>query len=405
MVHFLLSYLILQTVLFAVYKLLLNRTTLISLKRIFLLAVPVVPFFIWKIGETMQIESSWIPKDSFILPETLVSKVTENTLQYSAFDLFGGISLLALIYVFVTIISLSFRIFRYVLVLRTIRKIKREGKYIAEHQCYQSSESGSFSFFNFIHLSEKLSESDIPYVLKHERTHKIKWHSLDNLYYQLVLSAVWFSPFHWWANRELKMIHEYEADREVCKAMNVRNYVRSLLSECFETFPPVLVNPFFKNKNSVVMRIKLMNEGKTPSLRRKLLIGVVFSMFVVLGVVGCATETSDKTEVSESSSNDASTEVIQPSFGDNAGALTDYIIQNFKYPEKAYDNKVEGKVFVKFIVKSNGKVSNIEIMKSADPELDEAASNLVSLMPDWNPGTKNGVPTDMEMVLPINFKI
>jgi len=405
MIYFLFPYLILQLVLFGVYQLLLRGTSLIRLKRIFLLLLPIVPIFIWKIGSLIKLESSLISKVVTVLPEALVSKVSENGMELGTSDFLGGVSLFVMIYTFVSLISCSLRIVRYVVVLRTINRIKRKGHYNPKFRYYQSAESGSFSFFNFIHLSENLSESDVPFVLKHERTHMFKGHSVDNLYYQLVLSAVWFSPFHWWANRELKMIHEYEADREVCKTMNVRNYVRSLLSECFETFPPVLVNPFFKNKNSVVMRIKLMNEGKSPSLKRKFLIGAVLSMFIVVGVAGCATEGSDKTEVKENSSIEESTKVIQPSFGDKSSALADYIIQNFKYPDKAYENRVEGKVFVKFIVMSNGKVSNVEIMKSVDTELDEAASNLVSLMPNWNPGTKNGVPTDMEMILPIQFKI
>ncbi|MFI5204754.1 MAG: energy transducer TonB, partial [Flavobacteriales bacterium] len=37
-------------------------------------------------------------------------------------------------------------------------------------------------------------------------------------------------------------------------------------------------------------------------------------------------------------------------------------------------------------------------------DCDNEAIRVVSLMPNWKPGTKNGKPADVEMTLPIAFK-
>src|ERR1051325_8842714 len=49
------------------------------------------------------------------------------------------------------------------------------------------------------------------------------------------------------------------------------------------------------------------------------------------------------------------------------------------------NNKIEGAVFVRFIIEVDGKISNVEIAKGADQKLNEAAMECVKKMPDWKP--------------------
>jgi len=87
--------------------------------------------------------------------------------------------------------------------------------------------------------------------------------------------------------------------------------------------------------------------------------------------------------------------------------LYEYVANNLKYPEELKTRKIEGKVFVKFVITNNGLVAQASIQKSLHPAADKAALDLVNGMNDkvgkWTPGTKEGRPVTTDMVLPISF--
>jgi Gram-negative bacterial tonB protein. len=60
---------------------------------------------------------------------------------------------------------------------------------------------------------------------------------------------------------------------------------------------------------------------------------------------------------------------------------------------------------VTFIVTSKGKISTPKIKKSLHPLLDLEAIRLVSNMPDWQPGQQDGKPIDVQVMVPIDFKL
>jgi len=87
--------------------------------------------------------------------------------------------------------------------------------------------------------------------------------------------------------------------------------------------------------------------------------------------------------------------------------LNEYVANNLKYPEELKSKKIEGKVHVKFVVTNNGFVASTRIQKSLHPAADQAALDVVNGMNEkvgkWTPGTKEGRPVTMDMVLPISF--
>jgi TonB family protein len=82
-----------------------------------------------------------------------------------------------------------------------------------------------------------------------------------------------------------------------------------------------------------------------------------------------------------------------------------WLSQNIKYPAEAKDKKITGKVFVDFVVSSNGKVTGIKVNKPVHPLLDSEAIRVVSSMPDWKPGTQSGNPVDVSLRLPVEFNL
>ena len=96
---------------------------------------------------------------------------------------------------------------------------------------------------------------------------------------------------------------------------------------------------------------------------------------------------------------------VAPEFPGGINALVKFISDNLKYPTVCKEQKIQGKVLVKFTVKSDGSISNIRVTKSVDPYLDKEAVRVVKSMPRWIPGTQDGKPVNVEYTLPITFKL
>jgi TonB family protein len=82
-----------------------------------------------------------------------------------------------------------------------------------------------------------------------------------------------------------------------------------------------------------------------------------------------------------------------------------FISENIKYPEEAKKNGVQGKVFIEFIVKKDGSVSNVKCVRGIHPLCDEEAVRVISNSPSWEPGQQDGKSVNVRLVLPISFKM
>lgn len=94
-----------------------------------------------------------------------------------------------------------------------------------------------------------------------------------------------------------------------------------------------------------------------------------------------------------------------PAFPGGEEALAAYITRNGRYPKSAGKESVKfGKTTIEFIIEKNGCVSNAEItISSRNKRLDEEAVRLVSEMPLWSAGTKDGEPVRTLQRIDIEF--
>jgi protein TonB len=86
-------------------------------------------------------------------------------------------------------------------------------------------------------------------------------------------------------------------------------------------------------------------------------------------------------------------------------ALHAYMSRAVKYPIIAQENGIQGKVYVKFVVNEQGKVSNGEILRGVDPSLDKEALRVVSTLPDFKPGKQRGKTVKVFYNAVINFTL
>ena len=94
---------------------------------------------------------------------------------------------------------------------------------------------------------------------------------------------------------------------------------------------------------------------------------------------------------------------VMPEFPGGEMALHKFIAYQTKYPEMAKEKGIEGKVYVSFVIDKNGKVSNPEIAKGVDPALDKEALRVVSSLPTWKPGRKDGELVNVSYTVPVVF--
>lgn len=100
-----------------------------------------------------------------------------------------------------------------------------------------------------------------------------------------------------------------------------------------------------------------------------------------------------------------------PTFPGSPLALRDYIYDNLAYPQDAFDNKIEGRVVLRFRVDKTGKVDSVSVIKSLEPTLDAEALRVLKSLPNFQPAmiidpTDNQwIPIDQWMSIPITFKI
>lgn len=84
--------------------------------------------------------------------------------------------------------------------------------------------------------------------------------------------------------------------------------------------------------------------------------------------------------------------------------LNQYLSSKIIYPASSIENEEEGKVILQFVVESDGTINHIKIAQSSGyAALDNEAIRVLSQMPKWNPGSKNGKPVRTYFRLPVSF--
>lgn len=83
----------------------------------------------------------------------------------------------------------------------------------------------------------------------------------------------------------------------------------------------------------------------------------------------------------------------------------EFLGNTISYPADARAKGIEGKIFVSFIIETDGTLSDFSIAKSVDEQLDAEALRVVKLSSKWKAARHEGAPVRQRMVLPINFKI
>ncbi len=90
---------------------------------------------------------------------------------------------------------------------------------------------------------------------------------------------------------------------------------------------------------------------------------------------------------------------------DGFEAFYQYIKNNLTYPERAKIIGLEGKVYVGFVIRKNGKITDIKVERTLGFGCDEEAIRLIGNSGNWLPAQNNGKKVNQKIILPVHFKL
>lgn len=279
-------------------------------------------------------------------------------------------------------------------------------------------DTAPYSFFNQIVVGRRgLSDDELRCILAHESLHVSRYHTADIICARLLCCGAWFNPFAWLMLRELRAVQEFQADAASIGSCGREGYLHLLYRQATGTGYGHITNNFLSI--NIKKRIVMMNKTKSRFGAWKALAALPVAALLLMA--GCQPANGEAVEqeeipfeatnVDESAPLDANTDEVfkvvevEPEFPGGVEALYKYLAENIKYPVMAKNNKVEGRVYITFVIEKDGTVSDAKVLRSVNEELDAEALRVINAMPKWKPGMQRGVPVRVQYNIPINFKL
>ena len=86
-------------------------------------------------------------------------------------------------------------------------------------------------------------------------------------------------------------------------------------------------------------------------------------------------------------------------------AFSKWVNERLEYPEIAKENGIQGRVMISFKVGTDGKVSDVKVLRGVDSSLDKEAVRVVSQSPKWTPGKQRDRAVAVTYTFPVIFQL
>lgn len=94
---------------------------------------------------------------------------------------------------------------------------------------------------------------------------------------------------------------------------------------------------------------------------------------------------------------------VMPRYEGGHEAMMKFIQKKIRVPSSFRMLEQGGTVYVRFVVRPDGKVTDVEIVRGISKDCDKEAMRVISIMPGWIAGMQNGTSVPVRLVLPIKF--
>lgn len=265
----------------------------------------------------------------------------------------------------------------------------------------------TFSFFSIIFYDKNKPFPDEK-ILAHELVHIKQFHTLDVLLIAFLKPIFWCNPVIYWLDKSIKNTHEFLADAAIVKKYDKNIYSELIINQYFKSSNLSFVNHF--SQSQIILRMNQLNAPASPLIRLwkfAAILPITAVLFVAFSNNNAVATSISNNNIIAADSSKKSVEVM-PDFKGGMDGLMKFMSENIKYPKKAKKEKIQGQVFISFLVDKQGKVSGAKVLKGIDGNSgcnEEALRVVKSSSGKWTAGQKNGKPIKAEMVLPVTFSL
>jgi len=375
---------------------------------------------------TINISSPETMEGYIILPVITITEVQTESVGFILkwWHIIGIIYLIGVVFYMTKLLWQMAQIIRKLPLLNSSRE-KREGYTLVT----TNGEIPTCSFFKYLFWDKtaKISSEEQKQIFEHELAHIRQWHSIDVLLVEVLRAIFWFNPAIHMIKSRITEVHEYLADHQATKQINVEDYSKLLTLQIFRNFDFALSNNF--HKNQVVKRIRMLKSASSKSLWLNVVLLVpVITLLIGLFSFNVKEFNTDSDNILSNSASEQvelaqpvlefpneiitseSKEIFtivenQPAPLEGMTKFYHYVQTNLQYPSKARRIGIEGKVFVQFIVADDGTLTDVKAVKGIGGGCDEEAVRVIKGSPKWKPGYENGTAVNVRMILPITFKL
>jgi len=416
---------------YLVYSVLLSRDTTYYRNRAFIL-ISLISSLIFPLLSFQFTGPIGIRFFGKVLSEVFIT-ATSNPGRKFSFAV-SAQNLIQIIYSVYIIVVFVFIIKLIVDLVNLLVLIKRNKALNSRIIMFSGLSTSGFSALGYIFINKKLSQKDTSDIIRHEENHLKHNHFADILFIEIIKAFQWFNPVVYLFNRSLRAIHEYQADQEcLSTGIPVVNYQNLLFKQVLKSGAFNLTNSF-SNPSLIKKRMIMMTKKRTSAIANiKLLIVIPVVAFVFVGisaykaipltvpVTGTLKSFEEvmpppppppppESKINIQTEENAEPEpfvVVEsmPMFPGGDEALLKFIRANTRFPEKAKNQNITGKVIIRFCVTSKGSVNQISVLRGLSPELDAEAVRVVSTLPDFRPGTQGGKAVPVWYMAPIVFAL
>ena len=261
MVYILKSALVLA-LLYSCFFFLLSKETFHRLNRImlngFMLAALIVPLFHVTTQHPTVIPEEVYAVQTFIEEEPVVAPLQEVS------NLVTWIQVIWWVYLAGVATMLVITLLQTISLLRFMRGGLRHTDSEGNTVILQRGKFPPFSIFKYIVMTLDDYEHHRHYILAHEQEHIRRGHTADLMLLQVMKIIQWFNPFIWFLSRDLKAVHEYEADQAVInQGIDAKSYQQLLVMKVVGN----RLQPFTNNLNHGSLKKRIIMMYQQPSNR------------------------------------------------------------------------------------------------------------------------------------------
>jgi TonB family protein len=225
-------------------------------------------------------------------------------------------------------------------------------------------------------------------VLLHEASHLRRNDCWALLIAEIACALYWCNPLVWFAARELRREQEHAADDEVLiQGVDPATYAEHLVALARSQRAPLLAAGAVCHSDLKGRVESILEQGRVRTMlnRRRVLMAAVTLVAIAVPLAAMQARKTYK----------IGGDVTPPKL----------LVKNEPtYTDAARDAKIQGAVVLSVIIEATGRIEEVTVVRSLDPDLD---ANAITAVRTWEfaPAQRNGEPVAVTANIEVNFRL